>query len=233
MVNWSNLDVAKILYPGECCAVWKINQSTDFRDHQWSLVSYGIWGLKSQNANKYNFNRKRILDRIRQGSIPQQNTTKKYDISNAEINAIRKEGSHPPLVVAFAPSAYAPTLAVNEETKRIKEQYLKQQQLTENVKEDEQKLIHSFKKLMVKQRGKILKVPPGPPRPRGLSIETILLDANTNTKRIGTTIVILVLSPLATCLCLCGNRIEKAKMERRVCSYLRTVVLPFHLPSIE
>ena len=71
----------------------------------------------SDDTNKYNFNRKRILDRIREGSIPQQNTTKKYDISNAEVNAIRKEGNHPPLVVAFAPSAYAPTLAVNEETK--------------------------------------------------------------------------------------------------------------------
>ena len=73
----------------------------------------------SDDTNKYNFNRKRILDRIREGSIPQQNTTKKYDISNAEVNAIRKEGNHPPLVVAFAPSAYAPTLAVNEETNRI------------------------------------------------------------------------------------------------------------------
>ena len=62
----------------------------------------------SDDTNKYNFNRKRILDRIREGSIPQQNTTKKYDISNAEVNAIRKEGNHPPLVVAFAPSAYAP-----------------------------------------------------------------------------------------------------------------------------
>ena len=115
----------------------------------------------SDDTNKYNFNRKRILDRIREGSIPQQNTTKKYDISNAEVNAIRKEGNHPPLVVAFAPSAYAPTLAVNEETKRIQEQYLEQQQLTKNVKEDEQKLVQSFKKLMVEQRGKILKVPPG------------------------------------------------------------------------
>ena len=67
----------------------------------------------SDDTNKYNFNRKRILDRIREGSIPQQNTTKKYDISNAEVNAIRKEGNHPPLVVAFAPSAYAPTLAVD------------------------------------------------------------------------------------------------------------------------
>ena len=84
----------------------------------------------SDDTNKYNFNRKRILDRIREGSIPQQNTTKKYDISNAEVNAIRKEGNHPPLVVAFAPSAYAPTLAVNEETKRIQAQYLEQQQLT-------------------------------------------------------------------------------------------------------
>lgn len=100
----------------------------------------------SDDTNKYNFNRKRILDRIREGSIPQQNTTKKYDISNAEVNAIRKEGNHPPLVVAFAPSAYAPTLAVNEETKRIQAQYLEQQQLTENVKEDEQKLVQSFKK---------------------------------------------------------------------------------------
>ena len=115
----------------------------------------------SDDTNKYNFNRKRILDRIREGSIPQQNTTKKYDISNAEVNAIRKEGNHPPLVVAFAPSAYAPTLAVNEETKRIQAQYLEQQQLTKNVKEDEQKLVQSFKKLMVEQRGKILKVPPG------------------------------------------------------------------------
>ena len=61
----------------------------------------------SDDTNKYNFNRKRILDRIREGSIPQQNTTKKYDISNAEVNAIRKEGNHPPPVVAFAPSAYA------------------------------------------------------------------------------------------------------------------------------
>ena len=33
----------------------------------------------SDDTNKYNFNRKRILDRIREGSIPQQNTTKKYD----------------------------------------------------------------------------------------------------------------------------------------------------------
>ena len=115
----------------------------------------------SDDTNKYNFNRKRILDRIREGSIPQQNTTKKYDISNAEVNAIRKEGNHPPLVVAFAPSAYAPTLAVNEETKRIQAQYLEQQQLTKNVKEDEHKLVQSFKKLMVEQRGKILKVPPG------------------------------------------------------------------------
>ena len=88
----------------------------------------------SDDTNKYNFNRKRVLDRIREGSIPQQKTTKKYDISNAEVNAIRKEGNHPPLVVAFAPSAYAPTLAVNEETKRIQEEYLEQQQLTENVK---------------------------------------------------------------------------------------------------
>ena len=85
----------------------------------------------SDDTNKYNFNRKRILDRIREGSIPQQNTTKIYDLSNAEVNAIRKEGNHPPLVVAFAPSAYAPTLAVNEETKRIQAQYLEQQQLTE------------------------------------------------------------------------------------------------------
>ena len=115
----------------------------------------------SDDTNKYNFNMKRILDRIREGSIPQQNTTKKYDISNAEVNAIRKEGNHPPLVVAFAPSAYAPTLAVNEETKRIQAQYLEQQQLTKNVKEDEQKLVQLFKKLMVEQRGKILKVPPG------------------------------------------------------------------------
>ena len=65
----------------------------------------------SDDTNKYNFNRKRILDRIREGSIPQQNTTKKYDISNAEVNAIRKEGNHPPLVVAFAPSAYAPSIS--------------------------------------------------------------------------------------------------------------------------
>ncbi|CAL6324914.1 unnamed protein product [Bathycoccus prasinos] len=115
----------------------------------------------SDDTNKYNFNRKRTLDRIREGSIPQQNTTKKYDISNAEVNAIRREGNHPPFVVAFAPSAYAPALAVNEETKRIQAQYLEQQQLTKNVKEDEQKLVQSFKKLMVEQRGKILKVPPG------------------------------------------------------------------------
>ena len=47
----------------------------------------------SDDTNKYNFNRKRVLDRIREGSIPQQNTTKKYDISNAEVNAIRKEGN--------------------------------------------------------------------------------------------------------------------------------------------
>ena len=60
----------------------------------------------SDDTNKYNFNRKRELDIIREGSIPQQKTTKKYDISNAEVNAIRKEGNHPPLVVAFAPSAY-------------------------------------------------------------------------------------------------------------------------------
>ena len=98
----------------------------------------------SDDTNKYNFNRKRVLDRIREGSIPQQNTTKKYDISNAEVNAIRKEGNHPPLVVAYAPAAYAPTLAVNEETKRIQAQYIEQQQLTENVKEDEQKLVQSF-----------------------------------------------------------------------------------------
>ena len=59
----------------------------------------------SDDTNKYNFNRKRILDRIREGSIPQQNTTKKYDISNAEVNAIRKEGNHPPSVVeGFAAS---------------------------------------------------------------------------------------------------------------------------------
>ena len=115
----------------------------------------------SDDTNKYNFNRKRTLDRIREGSIPQQNTTKKYDISNAEVNAIRREGNHPPFVVAFAPSAYAPALAVNEETKRIQAQYLEQQQLTKNVKEDEQKLVQSFKKLMLEQRGKILKVPPG------------------------------------------------------------------------
>ena len=51
----------------------------------------------SDDTNKYTFNRKRILDRIREGSIPQQNTTKKYDMSNAEVNAIRKEGNHPPL----------------------------------------------------------------------------------------------------------------------------------------
>ena len=82
----------------------------------------------SDDTNKYNFNRKRVLDRIREGSIPQQKTTKKYDISNAEVNAIRKEGNHPPLVVAFAPSAYAPRLAINEETKRIQEEYLEQQQ---------------------------------------------------------------------------------------------------------
>ncbi|CAL6313150.1 unnamed protein product [Bathycoccus prasinos] len=87
----------------------------------------------SDDTNKYNFNRKRILDRIREGSIPQQNTTKKYDISNAEVNAIRKEGNHPPLVVAFAPSAYAPTLAVNEETNGYK-LYLELE--LENVKEE-------------------------------------------------------------------------------------------------
>ena len=46
----------------------------------------------SDDTNKYNFNRKRVLDRIREGSIPQQKTTKKYDISNAEVNAIRKRG---------------------------------------------------------------------------------------------------------------------------------------------
>ena len=115
----------------------------------------------SDETNKYNFNRKRILNRIRKGSIPQQETTKKYNISNAEINAIRKEGNFPPLTVSFAPTAYAPQLAVNEETKRIQEQYLEQQQLTENVKEDERKLLQSFKKLMVEQRGKILAVPPG------------------------------------------------------------------------
>ena len=65
-----------------------------------------------------------------------------------------------------------------------------------------------------------------PPRPRGLSIETILLDATTNTKRIATTATTATLasSSLATCMCLCGNRIEKAKMEQRVCSYLRVVV---------
>ena len=34
----------------------------------------------SDDTNKYNFNRKRVLDRIREGSIPQQKTTKKYDI---------------------------------------------------------------------------------------------------------------------------------------------------------
>ena len=62
-----------------------------------------------------------------------------------------------------------------------------------------------------------------PPRPRGLSIETILLDATTITKRIATTAT-LASSSLATCMCLCGNRIEKAKMEQRVCSYLRVVV---------
>ena len=66
-----------------------------------------------------------------------------------------------------------------------------------------------------------------PPRPRGLSIETILLDAITNTKRRATTTTTtatLAPSSLATCMCLCGNRIEKAKMEQRVCSYLRVVV---------
>ena len=65
-----------------------------------------------------------------------------------------------------------------------------------------------------------------PPRPRGLSIETILLDATTNTKRIATTTTTATLasSSLATCMCLCGNRIKKAKMEQRVCSYLRVVV---------
>ena len=115
----------------------------------------------SDETNKYNFNRKRILNRIRQGSIPQQETTKKYELSNEEVNAIRKEGKLPPLTVSFAPSAYAPQMAVNEETKRIQEQYLEQQQLTENVKEDERKLVQSFKKLMVEQRGKILAVPPG------------------------------------------------------------------------
>ena len=31
----------------------------------------------SDDTNKYNFNRKRILNRIREGSIPQQETTKK------------------------------------------------------------------------------------------------------------------------------------------------------------
>ncbi|CAL6334368.1 unnamed protein product [Bathycoccus prasinos] len=118
----------------------------------------------SNDTNKYNFNRKCILDRIREGSIPQQNRTEKYDISNAdisnaEVNAIRKEGNHSPLVVAFAPSAYAPTLAINDETKRIQTQYLEQQQLTENIKEDEERLVQSLKKLMVEQRGKILKVP--------------------------------------------------------------------------
>ena len=30
----------------------------------------------SDDTNKYNFNRKRVLDRIREGSIPQQKTTK-------------------------------------------------------------------------------------------------------------------------------------------------------------
>ena len=48
----------------------------------------------SDDTNKYNFNRKRVLDRIREGSIPQQKTTKKYDISNAEVNAIRKAVSY-------------------------------------------------------------------------------------------------------------------------------------------
>ena len=65
----------------------------------------------SDETNKYNFNRKRILNRIRKGSIPQQETTKKYNISNAEINVIRKEGNFPPLTVSFAPTAYAPQLA--------------------------------------------------------------------------------------------------------------------------
>jgi hypothetical protein len=50
---------------------------------------------------------------------------------------------------------------------------------------------------------------------RGLSIETILLDTATNTKRMA--------SSLST-TCLCGNRIEKAKMQQRMCSYLQTVV---------
>jgi hypothetical protein len=111
----------------------------------------------SDDTNKYNFNRKRILDRIREGSIPQQNTTKKYDISNAEVNAIRKEGNHPPLVVAFAPSAYAPTLAVNEETKRIQAQYLEQQQLTENVKKTNRNSSNRSKNLWSNSVGKYSK----------------------------------------------------------------------------
>ena len=98
----------------------------DVYEHTYSMKQSAVAMRKrmSDDTNKYNFNRKRVLDRIREGSIPQQNTTKKYDISNAEVNAIRKEGNHPPLVVAFAPSAYAPKLAVNEETKRIQEQLL-------------------------------------------------------------------------------------------------------------
>jgi len=42
-------------------------------------------------------------------------------------------------------------LAVNEEIKRIQTRYLEQQQLTKNVKEDKQKLVQSFKKLMAEQ----------------------------------------------------------------------------------
>ena len=72
----------------------------------------------SDETNKYNFNRKRILNRICKGSIPQQKTTKKYKISNVEVNAIRKEGKFPPLTVSFVTSAYAPQSTINEE-KRI------------------------------------------------------------------------------------------------------------------
>ena len=52
----------------------------------------------SDDTNKYNFNRKRVLDRIREGSIPQQKTTKirhierrgKRDTKRGESPATRR-----------------------------------------------------------------------------------------------------------------------------------------------
>ncbi|CAL6313055.1 unnamed protein product [Bathycoccus prasinos] len=114
---------------------------------------------------KWRKDRARLLVRVRAGAVPNEDSQEKYKLSLAEINVVRADAGLPELDRPYRVNAFAGMMAINTETERLQEriqaQYLEQQQLTENVKEDEQKLVQSFKKLMVEQRGKILKVPPG------------------------------------------------------------------------